>query len=464
MVGDAIAFSVMVGAGEAYVPAFTLAAGHGDAASGLVATLPMLVGSLLQLATPWGVARMRSHRRWVVCSAMGQALSFLPLAVGALRGELGLGWIFLAAAAYWGFGMAAGPAWNTWVDDLVPTRIRPRFFAARNRAQQAVLLVSLAAAGALLHAFGAGRPLAVFALLFAAAALARLASSALLARQSEPHPELPEVREIALSSFFGRLRGTDEGRLLRHLLAMQLAVHVAAPYFTPYMLRHLGLGYAAFSGLTAAAFVSRVVALPLLGRVAQRFGSRALLRFGATGIVVLPPLWLVSDDLRWLLVVQLLSGLMWASFELSALLSFFEGIDRRERTSVLTLFNFANAAAIAVGSLLGGAFFRLLPADAFVYSWLFFGSSAARAVALRLLYPVGQLRLPRGRVVLRTLALRPALGAIQRPIVASFEPSEVEATFDPLRAPSLLAGGADAREDEATGARVEHRDDDHRDE
>jgi MFS family permease len=460
MVGDAVAFSVMVGVGEAYVPAFTLAAGHGDAASGLVATLPMLVGSLLQLTTPWGVAWLRSHRRWVVAAATGQALSFAPLVLGALRGDLGLGWIFLAAVAYWGFGMAAGPAWNTWVDDLVPTRIRPRYFAARNRTSQAVLLVSLTAGGALLHRYGGDdSPLAVFALLFAAAAVARLASSRLLARQSEPHPELPEVRQVALTSFFGRLRGTDAGRLLRHLLAMQLAVHIAAPYFTPYMLRELGLSYGAFTALTAAAFVSRVAALPLLGRVAQRFGSRALLRFGATGIAVLPPLWLLSNDLRWLFAVQLLSGLMWAAFELSALLSFFEGIDRRERTSVLTLFNFANAAAIAVGSLVGGAFFRWLPADASVYASLFVASSAARAVALRLLYPVGTLRLPQAPVVLRTLALRPALGAIQRPIVASLEPSEVEAGLDPLWAPSRLARRAEAREDEAARARVEHRQD-----
>ena len=464
MVGDAVAFSVMVGAGEAYVPAFTLAAGHGDAASGLVATLPMLGGALIQLATPWGVARLRSHRRWVVAAATGQALSFLPLVVGALRGEIGLAWIFAAAAAYWGFGMAAGPAWNTWVDDLVPTRLRPRFFANRTRAAQAVLFVSLATGGALLHVFRADtRPLALFALLFAAASLARLVSARLLARQSEPHPELPEVREVTLGRFLGRLRGSDAGRLLRHLLAMQLAVYVAAPYFTPYMLRHLGLSYGAFTTLTAAAFVSRVAALPLLGRVAQRFGSRALLRFGATGIVALPPLWLVSDDLRWLLVVQLLSGLMWASFELSALLSFFEGIDRRERTSVLTLFNFANATAIAAGSLAGGAFFRWLPADAFVYAWLFAASSVARAVALRLLYPVGTLRLPRAAVQLRTLAVRPDVGAIQRPIVATFEPSEAEATSAPLGAPSALAGGgAEAREDEAAGARVEERQEEHR--
>jgi len=434
MVAEGVAFSFMVGAGEAYVPAFALAAGHGELAAGLLATLPMLVGALLQLTTPWGVERMRSHRRWVVLAATGQALSFAPLAAGAMLGRIELGWIFLAAVVYWGSGMAAGPAWNTWVDDLVPTRIRPRFFAARNRAQQGMLFLGLTAGGALLHwqSRHGGVSLGSFALLFAAAGAARMLSARLLARQSEPHPELPDTREITFGAFLGGLRGTHQGRLLRHLLAMTMAVHVAAPYFTPYMLRHLGLSYGAFATLTAAAFVSRVFALPLLGRSAQRFGTRALLWFGASGIVVLPPLWLVSDDLRWLFAVQLVSGVMWASFELAAMLSFFEGIPRRERTSVLTLYNFGNAAAIAVGSLLGGAFFRFLPAEAPVYAWLFFASSAARLLALRMLWPLGTLGVPRARVVLRTLAVRPAQGALQRPIVATFEPGEADATFQPL--------------------------------
>jgi len=440
MVGEGVAFSFMVGAGEAYVPAFALAAGHGDAAAGLVATLPMCAGALLQLVTPYGVARLRSHRRWVVLAATGQALAFVPLCVGALRGEIGLAWIFLAAAAYWGSGMAAGPAWNTWVDDLVPTRIRPRFFAARNRAQQAMLLLGLATGGTLLHWQGghsrSGEAFAVYAALFAAAGAARLLSARLLSRQSEPHPELPEARGVTLLGFLGGLRGTPHGRLLRHLLAMQLAVHVAAPYFTPYMLSHLGLSYGAFTLLTAAAFVSRIFALPLLGRAAQRFGTRALLWSGASGIVVLPPLWLVSDDLRWLFAIQLLSGVVWAAFELSALLSFFEGIDRRERTSVLTAYNFTNAAAIGIGSLLGGAFFRFLPEGAAVYVWLFVASSAARALALRMLWPMGTLRVPPVRVVLRTLAIRPSEGALQRPIVASFEPSEADAAFQPVRLPA----------------------------
>ena len=39
---DGVFFSVMVGLGEAYVPAFALAVGLGEIVAGLVATVPML--------------------------------------------------------------------------------------------------------------------------------------------------------------------------------------------------------------------------------------------------------------------------------------------------------------------------------------------------------------------------------------------------------------------------------------
>lgn len=75
IVGGDVTFSVMVGAGEAYIPAFVLAAGHREVMAGLVATLPMLVGAMCQLVTPAGVLRMRSNKRWVVACAILQATS-----------------------------------------------------------------------------------------------------------------------------------------------------------------------------------------------------------------------------------------------------------------------------------------------------------------------------------------------------------------------------------------------------
>src|ERR1700728_585759 len=55
MLGDGISFSLMVGMGETYLPAFVLALGMGQVASGLIGTIPLLVGAILQLVSPLAV-------------------------------------------------------------------------------------------------------------------------------------------------------------------------------------------------------------------------------------------------------------------------------------------------------------------------------------------------------------------------------------------------------------------------
>jgi predicted MFS family arabinose efflux permease len=180
--------------------------------------------------------------------------------------------------------------------------------------------------------------------------------------------------------------------VLVYLLSMQLAAQIAAPYFTPYMLGPLGLGYERFTALIAASFLARIAILPALGRLAQHRGSRFILIAGAIGIVPLPPLWLVSHHFAYLLALQLVSGCAWAAIEYASLLSFFEGIAERDRASVLSYFNLANAAAVAAGSLLGGALLRGLGAGESAYPWLFAASSLARLAILPLLGRAGATR------------------------------------------------------------------------
>src|SRR5262245_51670592 len=81
-VADGAAFSVMVGIGETYFPAFVLALGLGQLASGLVSSLPILLGAILQLVSPYCVSKLGSSRRWVVACVLLQAASFVPL-IGA---------------------------------------------------------------------------------------------------------------------------------------------------------------------------------------------------------------------------------------------------------------------------------------------------------------------------------------------------------------------------------------------
>jgi len=421
---DGVFFSAMVGMGETYVPAFALAMGLGAVTSGLIATVPMLAGAVFQLVTPRAVRWLRSYRRWVVLCAGLQALSFVPLILGALGGRIGLGSLAVAAVAYWSFGMATSPAWNAWVTSLVPSEERARFFAHRTRAAQIALLTAMLGGGLSLE-WGdqRGTPLLVFGALFALAMLARLVSATCLGRQSEAPGLASAHHALSPRGVLGSLRRSGSGRVLVYLLAMQATVNVASPYFTPYMFGPLALSYAEFMSLTAAALAARIAVMPWLGHVAQRRGTRFLLGWGAVGIVPLPLLWLVSHHFAYLLALQCFAGTAWAALEFATLLSFFEGIPEHERTSVLAVFNLANAAAVALGALCGGRILLALEGSPEAYAVLFAVSVAGRLGALGLLRGA---RAARGgaEMQLRTLAVRPSAGAVERPILATVDGAE----------------------------------------
>ena len=419
---DGAAFSVMVGVGETYLVPFALALGLLAGQASLLATLPVLAGALLQLAAPAGVRWLGSYRRWVVSCAALQGFCFVPLFGAALAGRASPWLLFAVGAAYWGFGMATGPAWNAWVGTIVPARVRVRFFARRARLAHAALLIGMVGGGyALEWGKRRGQAFLAFALLFAAAGLARILSSRLIAMQSEAPGLATRLEAIRFRGVVRELAGRDTGRVVAWLLAMQVVVNVAAPFFAAYMLGPLGLSYDGFMLLIATSFVSRLAVLPLLGRVAERGRAVRLLRLGALGIVPLPALWLVSHDFGFLLALQAASGCAWAAVELATLLVFFDGLAQETRTSVLALYNLGSAAAVALGSLLGAGLFAALGSDASAYAALFAVSSIARVTTLPLLRSVGPPRGPAGGEP-EPLAVRASLGAFQHPILSGLGP------------------------------------------
>jgi hypothetical protein len=380
---DGACYSLMVGLGETYVAAFVLALGHPAERAALITTLPMLAGALLQLVSPLAARRLGSYRRWVVACARLQALAYLPLVAAALGAPLGYAGIFATMVAYWGFSLATGPAWNAWVETLVPIGLRARFFARRTRISQVALLASLTVAGiALRGAAGGASALPLFAGLFAGAALARGVSAQCLASQSE-RPGLPREHEVLPPlAAFGALRGRAADRMLPALLGLTLGTNVAAPFFAPFMLGPVGLSYSEYTLLTAVPFLARIAVLPLLGRLATRVGAGSLLGWAALAVVPLPALWLVSHELAWLLALQVLSGIGWGALEYGTLLAFFEHIDARHRSSVLSAYNVANGFAMAVGSLIGAAIFRSLGGAPIGYVGVLLISAALRLCAV----------------------------------------------------------------------------------
>lgn len=389
MSGDQAASSLMVGIGESYFAAFVLALSSSQLACGLVSSVPLLAGALVQVAAPFALRRLGSYRLWVCSCAVLQGLAFVPLAVAALWGSLPLTAVFGVVALYWAAGLGAGPAWTSWVETLLPVRIRARYLARRTRIGQSATLLGFVAGGALLQwGTSCQRPLVFFAVLFAVAAAGRLTAASFLARQSEPErPSEPAPRAGEMLTCLVR---DGNGPLFAYLLVVQLATQISGPYFTPYMLKQLSLSYWEYVLLVATAFLAKIFCLPAVGGLADRVGSRRLLWIGGAAVVPISALWALSDRFVYLLGVQILSGAAWAVYELATLLLAFESVPAARRVKLLSVYNVASAAAVLVGSLVGGALLAALGQTREAYLALFVISSLVRALPIPLLA-----RLPR---------------------------------------------------------------------
>lgn len=382
---DGCMFSVMVGAGETYFAAFALALGIDKVTAGLVATVPLLLGAAMQLVSPWAVSKLRSNGRWVVGTATAQALSLVPLIVAASAGWIPTVALFAVLSVYFAAGFASGPAWTTWIETLVPSRIASPYYARRSVWCQLALLATLLAAGAVLGAAdGSGGRVTAFAALFVTAALARVVSVRCLAMQSEPVPQPSGERHHSMTDLLCGPAHRPARRLFVFLLASYAAMQVAVPFITSYLRGELRMPYAQFAVLLAIPYAARIAATPWLGRIAQRLGARRLMWIGALALVPSAALWAVSSSFAWIALVQLVSGFAMAAFELANLLLWFETIPAQDRTSMLTTYQFWYATAVVTGSVAGSLLLLAFGEGRDAFIVVFLASAAARVLSLGL--------------------------------------------------------------------------------
>lgn len=235
---DAFLYSLMVGAGESYLPAYSLSIGMGEAFAGILASLPLVSGAVLQLMTPRLLHKVHSHKYWVVLSTALQAMAFLPLIYFSLTRAPNFWMMFLILTLYWGAGFSAGAAWNFWMGQLVPENRSSKYFSVRNRIQQIGILVGIVGGGVALHnKVSIGPFTSVFSMLFVFAFVCRLTSTLVLSKkmyQSEwvMKDQVHRLRD----SWKVFWRGQHKKKFFAYLVPFQIAVYVSSPFVTPYML------------------------------------------------------------------------------------------------------------------------------------------------------------------------------------------------------------------------------------
>lgn len=396
---DAAAYAVMMGAGETYLSAFALFLKASPPQIGLLASLPPLLGSLAQVLSAWVGHRTGWRKALIVAGASVQAFAWLPIALLPLMlPALAVPCLIASAVLYHCGSHFASPQWASLMGDLVPLKSRGRFFARRTRMVSMLTFSALVAGGLLLSAFtDSGQTYRGFLALFAIALLARCVSVYHLTRMQDPGGHVAALEIPASREWWAKLRHSNFVRFSLFFALMQFSVALSSPYFSVYMLRDLQFTYFEFMMNTGMSVVAQFLTLNQWGRISDVFGNRRVL--SATGLMlpILPLLWVFSDHLWYLLIVQTLSGMIWAGFTLSTGNFLFDLTRRENRATSMAIHNILASAGLFAGAMVGGVLAITLPAELSVgplsVAWLsplpvLFGVSAlARIVVALILLP-----------------------------------------------------------------------------
>ncbi|MFP5385186.1 MAG: MFS transporter [Bacteriovoracia bacterium] len=426
---DGIYTSLNMGMAESYFAAFMLALGISEVITGVGTVIPQFIGVLFQLFSIRSFFTRYSLKKRLILFLSLQALSMVPLILAGTMKINSPYFIISVLSLYWASLLSLNPPWNRLMGNTVPVMFRLKFFSIRSQFSQFSVFLGLLASGLFLHVARDKKiELPVYVGIFAVGFLLKCMSIVEIQKYHKDF-ELPPGSEprVRLRDFLRRFRGTEQGKLITFLFLFFVTIHFSAPYFNPYMLGRLKFNYLEFMGICSLGYFGRVFMFRLLQKRARSRHIELLLLLSTIGISSTPLLWAISQEYWWIAIIEFFSGCYWAGFELSTILLYYQKIDDRERTSVMTYITLLNTTGMFLGSLLGAGFMKILPTSWDPYITLFAVSTFLR-VSLVVFAPQVDFKgqIPKLIRFNRVMNVRPPFGALTRPIVGKVKKKDEE--------------------------------------
>lgn len=346
----------------AFLTGFALLLGAGNMTLGIVAAMPFLIQPL-QLFGAWLIERVGKRKPLAVGGSLGRALwlilvllPYLPLST-TQRLALLIFTVFASSAML----ALCSNAWTNWMIDLVPLRMRGRYFSTRNTALAAIAMGISAGAGYLLDRFRATNAADGYALLFGVAVLCAAIGTVFLSRQPEPpmqhRQRLPLAEVLRLP-----LRTPAFRRFVVALIVWNMALGAAAPFFSAHALQVLRLPFTTLAFFDVITSAISLLTLPLWGRIADRIGQRRVLLICMTGVIILPWAWVLATPttIGFLYANAIISGIWWPGLNLALANRLMEQVPTVGRGAYLAFFAAATGLAYFAASALAGSVADLL--------------------------------------------------------------------------------------------------------
>ncbi|HEY3269335.1 MAG TPA: MFS transporter [Armatimonadota bacterium] len=303
-----------------------------------------------RLFTTWtaGAARIM----WLIPAA---AALFLPRSVA-------LATLLIVVGVSWALVNFSIPAWTSWMNDMIPERMRGRYFSRRSLIIGLSSLVVAPLAGRFLDvgkaSFG---PKWAFAILFGAAGILGIANTIALYIQPEPPvARAIKPRRLDLEYFRAPLRDKPFARFLWAFAAWAFSQSVAGPFFAVYMLEKLNFTFFEVQMVNALAAMVTLMVMPSVGYLVDKYGNAALYKIAYYVVTFIPLFWVATrTDRPWLtavsiVIAQVLSGLCGAALGISQFNLLLGSAPAGQTARYSAVWSTVVGAAGFIGPLIGG--------------------------------------------------------------------------------------------------------------
>jgi len=222
-------------------------------------------------------------------------------------------WLLLILIAFAsGLGIFSLVPWISWLVDMVPQKVRGRFFAQRNLSAGAVGVVLGVAAGKFIDWWNAreiGPATHGFVVLIFAGVVFGLWAAAIINKMYDPPFTKPASQLTFWQSLQIPFRDPNFRRLFYFRINYDLSMGIAGAFYGVYMLQQVGLSFTFVSAMAMLATLTNLLALKPWGKFLDKFGNKPILYICMIGKTVFALLRIfTTPNTFWLYMVIHLFG------------------------------------------------------------------------------------------------------------------------------------------------------------
>jgi MFS family permease len=323
--------------------------------------MPFLV-TVFQLPTSYFMRKSGKKKRVACLAAAFARLTWIAILIGALvpmaetstKHFVILSLIFVSHT----FVSVSYVAWLSWTSDLVPDKIRGRFFGTRNMLCGAAGMIVIIVYGNFLdllkprpHGLTLG-----FAFTFVSAVLFGILSLRYLNRipEAQFNPVIDNGRFYRHLSL--PLKEANFRRFLLFSFLWNFSVYFASPFFTLYFLRDLRFSYGFVAILGMISSFADLTAMQLWGKISDRVKNKAVIQLASWVAVFLPLAWAIvrPGSLLMPIFLHIVGGGFWAGINLCMNNLLLRISPQENRTMFLSAYNITGGLGAAAGPILAG--------------------------------------------------------------------------------------------------------------